>query len=86
MEMTRATIEFVVPFLEVNHSFETMIKTLEAQGANRFTNFPNSYFLALLYMRIGDKKSGCDLLYKLREKTVKLLGQNAPLSEKESNS
>ncbi len=73
--------QFVLPFLNSNHSFEAMIATLEKQQTHKYTCFPNSYYLGLLYTRVGNSRDACALFYKLREKAIKLSGQNAPLKD-----
>jgi Domain of unknown function (DUF4304) len=84
-EMASAAIDFILPFLDDNHSFEAMIKTLEMQGVDKYTGFPDSYFLALLYLRVDSRVAGCSLLYKLRDKALKLSGDSKKANELMAN-
>jgi Domain of unknown function (DUF4304) len=81
-KMLAAVQKFMFPFFQQNSSFEAMIGTLEPLNRDKRTNFPDSYFLALLYFRTGQKNKGCSLLFKLRDKAIKLSGQDAPLNDK----
>jgi hypothetical protein len=75
-EVQACVQNYVLPFLDAHHSLEAMIEFLEHKRAQKYTGFPQSYYLAILYCKANRKNDGCMLLRQLQAKAQKILGKS----------
>jgi Domain of unknown function (DUF4304) len=75
-EIVSCAKEHVVPFLDSHHSFNAMIDFLEHKKVQKYNHFPGSYYLALLYFKMNRRVDGCELLQKLQQAGIKVLGDS----------